>query len=41
MYDFTRIILIIGRKEKASNNITMLGTGFLLVMTVKLLQHDM
>lgn len=28
MYDFTRIILIIGRKEEASNGITMLGTGF-------------
>lgn len=28
MYDFTRIILIIGRKEEASNDITMLGTGF-------------
>lgn len=28
MYDFTGIILIIGRKEEASNNIMMLGTGF-------------
>ena len=28
MYDFTRLILIIGIKEEASNDITMLGTGF-------------